>query len=86
MTASSYPDLLHGIVEIVRQVCGGATAEKVTLDATFAGTLRIDGPTMSEIVSECDRRFGVGIPAGVRDGLETVRDVVDFVAAAGIAG
>ena len=54
MTAANYPDLLAALTEIVDEICGSATAEKVTLDATFDAELQIDSLTMVEIVVACD--------------------------------
>ncbi|MDT7538822.1 MAG: hypothetical protein QOI82_2407, partial [Actinomycetota bacterium] len=50
MTTANYPDLLAALTEIVDEICGSATAEKVTLDATFDSELQIDSLTMVEIV------------------------------------
>lgn len=84
MTAS-YPDLLTGLTEIIDEICGSATAEKVTLDATFDGTLQIDSLTMVEIVVACEERFGVRIPDEALEQLKTVDDAVQFIANAGVA-
>lgn len=84
MTAS-YPDLLTGLTEIIDEICGSATAEKVTLDATFDGTLQIDSLTMVEVVVACEERFGVRIPDEALEQLKTVDDAVQFIANAGVA-
>lgn len=84
MTAS-YPDLLTGLTEIVDEICGSATAEKVTLDATFDSTLQIDSLTMVEVVVACEERFGVRIPDEALEQLKTVDDAVQFIAKAGVA-
>ena len=85
MTDASYPDLLNGITEIVDEICGSFTAEKVTVDATFDGELQIDSLTMVEIVVACEERFGVRIPDAALEQLKTVGDAVQFIANAGIA-
>jgi acyl carrier protein len=83
--SASYPDLLTGITEIVDEICGSATAEKVTPDATFDGALQIDSLTMVEVVVACEERFGVRIPDEALDQLKTVGDAVQFIADAGVA-
>jgi len=85
MTTANYPDLLVGLTEIVNEICGSATAEKVTLTATFDNELQIDSLTMVEIVVACEERFGVRIPDEALEQLTTVGDAVQFIAAAGIA-
>ena len=85
MTVASYPDLLTGITEIVDEICGSATAEKVTLDATFDDALQIDSLTMVEIVVACEERFGVRIPDEALEQLKTVGDAVQYIANAGVA-
>ena len=85
MTTATYPDLLTGITEIVDEICGSATAEKVTLDATFDDALQIDSLTMVEIVVACEERFGVRIPDESLEQLKTVGDAVQFIANAGVA-
>jgi acyl carrier protein len=85
MTTASYPDLLTGLTEIVDEICGSATAEKVTLDATFDDALQIDSLTMVEIVVACEERFGVRIPDESLEQLKTVGDAVQFIANAGVA-
>ncbi|MCU1589775.1 MAG: acyl carrier protein [Frankiales bacterium] len=84
-TTASYPDLLTGLTEIVDEICGSATAEKVTIDATFDGELQIDSLTMVEIVVACEERFGVRIPDEALEQLKTVGDAVQFIANAGVA-
>jgi acyl carrier protein len=84
MTAS-YPDLLTGLTEIIDEICGSATAEKVSLDATFDSTLQIDSLTMVEVVVACEERFGVRIPDEALEQLKTVDDAVQFIANAGVA-
>ncbi len=85
MTTASYPDLLTGLTEIVDEICGTDTAEKVTLDATFDAELDIDSLTMVEVVVACEERFGVRIPDAALEELKTVGDAVQFIANAGIA-
>jgi acyl carrier protein len=85
MTVASYPDLLTGITEIVDEICGSATAEKVTLEATFDDALQIDSLTMVEIVVACEERFGVRIPDEALEQLKTVGDAVQYIANAGVA-
>jgi len=85
MTTATYPDLLTGITEIVDEICGSATAEKVTAEATFDTELQIDSLTMVEIVVACEERFGVRIPDEALEQLKTVGDAVQFIANAGIA-
>ena len=85
MTVASYPDLLTGITEIVDEICGSATAAKVTLDATFDDALQIDSLTMVEIVVACEERFGVRIPDEALEQLKTVGDAVQYIANAGVA-
>jgi acyl carrier protein len=85
MTTASYPDLLSGLTEIVDEICGSATAEKVTLDATFDDALQIDSLTMVEVVVACEERFGVRIPDEALEQLKTVGDAVQYIANAGVA-
>ena len=85
MTVASYPDLLTGITEIVDEICGSATAEKVTESATFDAELDIDSLTMVEIVVACEERFGVRIPDEALEQLKTVGDAVQYIANAGVA-
>ncbi len=85
MTDANYPDLLTGITEIVNEICGSFTAEKVTPAATFDSELQIDSLTMVEIVVACEERFGVRIPDESLEQLKTVGDAVQFIANAGIA-
>ncbi len=85
MTVATYPDLLTGMTEIVDEICGSATAEKVTLEATFDDALDIDSLTMVEIVVACEERFGVRIPDEALEQLKTVGDAVQFIANAGVA-
>jgi len=85
MTTATYPDLLTGITEIVDEICGSATAEKVAPAATFDADLQIDSLTMVEIVVACEERFGVRIPDEALEQLKTVEDAVQFIANAGIA-
>jgi acyl carrier protein len=85
VTTATYPDLLTGLTEIVDEICGSATAEKVTLDATFDSELQIDSLTMVEIVVACEERFGVRIPDEALEQLKTVGDAVQFIANAGVA-
>lgn len=85
VTTASYPDLLTGLTEIVDEICGSATAEKVTLDATFDDALQIDSLTMVEVVVACEERFGVRIPDEALEQLKTVGDAVQYIANAGVA-
>ena len=85
MTVASYPDLLTGVTEIVDEICGSETAEKVTVDATFDDALQIDSLTMVEIVVACEERFGVRIPDEALEQLKTVGDAVQYIANAGVA-
>jgi acyl carrier protein len=85
MTTATYPDLLTGLTEIVDEICGSATAEKVTVDATFDDALQIDSLTMVEIVVACEERFGVRIPDEALEQLKTVGDAVQYIANAGVA-
>ncbi len=85
MTHATYPDLFRGLTEIVQEICGSFTAEKVTLEATFDTELQIDSLTMVEIVVACEERFGVRIPDEALEKLTTVGDAVQFIANAGIA-
>jgi acyl carrier protein len=85
VTTANYPDLLAGLTEIVDEICGSATAEKVTLDATFDDALQIDSLTMVEVVVACEERFGVRIPDEALEQLKTVGDAVQYIANAGVA-
>jgi acyl carrier protein len=85
VTTANYPDLLAALTEIVDEICGSATAEKVTLEATFDSELQIDSLTMVEIVVACEERFGVRIPDEALEQLKTVGDAVQFIANAGVA-
>jgi acyl carrier protein len=85
MTVATYPDLLNGLTEIVDEICGSATAEKVSLDATFDDALQIDSLTMVEIVVACEERFDVRIPDEALEQLKTVGDAVKYIADAGVA-
>ncbi|MCW2725852.1 MAG: phosphopantetheine-binding protein [Frankiales bacterium] len=84
MTATA-PELLTGLTEIVDEICGSATAEKVTLDATFDDDLQIDSLTMVEVVVACEEKFGVRIPDEALENLKTVGDAVTFISDAGVA-
>jgi acyl carrier protein len=85
MPTSAYPDLVNGLTEIVREICGGPTADKVTPEATFDGTLQIDSLSMVEIVVACEERFNVRIPDEAVEQLKTVGDAVQYIADAGVA-
>ncbi len=85
MTTTEYPDLLNGLIEIVDEVCGKATADKITLTATFYDELDIDSLTMVEIVVACEERFSVRIPDEALEQLKTVGDAIAFIAGAGVA-
>ncbi|MCU1673632.1 MAG: acyl carrier protein [Frankiales bacterium] len=85
LVSASYPDLVTGITEIVREICGSHTASLVTSEATFEGALQIDSLTMVEIVVACEERFGVHIPDEALEQLKTIDDAVQYIAAAGVA-
>ena len=83
--SATYPDLVAGLTEIVREICGSATADSVTPEATFEDALQIDSLTMVEIVVACEERFGVRIPDEALEQLKTVDDAVQYIAGAGVA-
>ena len=86
MTATTlYPDVLNGLTEIVQEICGSATAEKVSPTATFEDDLQVDSLTMVEVVVACEERFDVRIPDEALEQLKTVGDAIDYIANAGIA-
>jgi acyl carrier protein len=82
---SQYPDVVAGLTDIVREICGSETADKVSADATFDETLDIDSLTMVEIVVACEERFAVRIPDDALEQLKTVDDAVQYIANAGVA-
>lgn len=80
-----YPDVLAGLTDVIREICGDATADRVAPEATFDETLDIDSLTMVEVVVACEERFGVRIPDEDIERLSTVGDAVEYIAAAGVA-
>jgi acyl carrier protein len=84
MTATTHPDLLAGLAEVLEEVAG-TPADAVVPTATFDKDLDIDSLTMVEVVVACEERFGVTIPDEALENLRTVGDAVAYIADASVA-
>lgn len=74
-------EILDGIAELVNDETGIETSE-VEMDKSFTEDLDIDSLSMTSIVVQAEDRFGVKIPDEDIKGLNTVRDVVDYISKA----
>ena len=79
--AQSTQEILDGLAEIVNEEPGIDTAS-VELDKSFTDDLDIDSLSMMTIVVNAEEKFNVRIPDDEVKNLKTVRDAVDFIAAA----
>ena len=76
--------VLAGLTEVLHEVAG-TPADKVVMEAGFEADLDIDSLTMVEVVVACEEKYDVRIPDAALEGLRTVGDAVDYIAAAGAA-
>ena len=79
--AQSTQEILEGLAESVNEETGIDTAS-VELDKSFTDDLDIDSLSMMTIVVNAEEKFNVRIPDDEVKNLKTVRDSVDFIAAA----
>ena len=79
--AQSTQEILEGLAEIVNEETGIDTGS-VELDKSFTDDLDIDSLSMMTIVVNAEEKFNVRIPDDEVKNLKTVRDAVDFIAAA----
>jgi acyl carrier protein len=78
MTATEIQD---GLADIINEETGLDQAD-VQLDKSFTEDLDIDSLSMMTIVVNAEEKFNVRIPDDEVKNLKTVRDAVDFIAAA----
>ena len=79
--ARSRQEILEGLAEIINEETG-LEPTVVELGKTFAGDLDIDSLSMMTIVVNAEEKFSVRIPDEDVKGFTTVRDAVDYIAAA----
>jgi acyl carrier protein len=79
----SEQDTLTALGEIVQEATG-IPASRVVPDASFTADLDVDSLSMVEIATMAEDRFNVSIPDAELSKLNTVADVVDFLAKAGV--
>ena len=72
-------EILAGLGEIVEEIAG-VPADEVTPSKSFVDDLDIDSLSMVEIAVAAQDKFGVEIPDDQLKDLNTVQDVVNFVA------
>jgi acyl carrier protein len=77
-------EILAGLAEIVNEIAG-IPVEDVEIDKSFIDDLDLDSPTMVEVATSAEDKFGVRIPDENLKDLKTVRDAVDFIEKAGVA-
>ena len=81
MATMTTTEIQDGLAEIINEETGLETSE-VELDKSFTEDLDIDSLSMMTIVVNAEEKFGVKIPDDQVKNLKTVRDAVDFIAAA----
>ncbi len=81
MATMTSTEIQDGLAEIINEETGIETSE-VALDKSFTEDLDIDSLSMMTIVVNAEEKFGVKIPDDQVKNLKTVRDAVDFIAAA----
>ena len=72
--------MLEKIQELVAEGLG-VEAEKVVPEASFKEDLGADSLDLFELVMSLEDEFGVSIPTEDLEKIETVQDVMDYIAA-----
>ena len=72
--------MLEKIQELVADGLG-VEAEKVVPEASFKEDLGADSLDLFELVMSLEDEFGVSIPTEDLENIETVQDVMDYIAA-----
>jgi acyl carrier protein len=75
-------DILAKVQEVVADKLD-VDASKITPEASFANDLGADSLDVVELVMALEEEFGVEIPDEEAEKLQTVQDVVDYVAKKG---
>ena len=81
MSTMTSTEIQDGLADIINEETGIDQAD-VELDKSFTEDLDIDSLSMMTIVVNAEEKFGVKIPDDQVKNLKTVRDAVDFIAAA----
>ena len=75
--------MLERIVEIVKEQLNVSDVA-ITADTSFEKDLEVDSLDLFELVMALEDEFGVEIPSEDLEKLETVKDVMEYLAAKGI--
>ncbi len=58
----------------------GVEASEITPEASFTNDLGADSLDTVELIMEVEKEFGVSIPEDQADKIQTVQDVINFIA------
>ncbi|QIS20098.1 acyl carrier protein [Nocardia terpenica] len=76
--AITQEEIVAGIAEIIEEVTG-IDASEVAVERSFIDDLDVDSLSLVEIVVQVEDKYGVRVPDGDLEGLQTVGDAVAYV-------
>ena len=77
--------MLEEIKELVAESLG-TDVEELTEETSFSDDLNADSLDLFELVVSLEEEYGIEIPSGDLEKVETVNDIVEYLEAKGLEG
>ena len=76
--------MLEKIAALIEEQLGSVSASEITEETSFKDDLGADSLDLFELVVSLEEEYGIEIPSGDLEKVETVNDIVEYLEAKGL--